>query len=562
MMSRINIFVLCALVANFTHATVTATVDRNSISEFEVVRLTIRISGESPDTAPDFSGIEQDFEIINTQNHKTTSISIVNGRQTSSVQIDYVLTLRARRLGQLMIPPIQVGREMTSAIPVRAVAQTTATTRRMNRLVFFDTSVDTTNTYVQAQVLYTVKLFYSDSISGDFPPPPKIEDAVIETVETEKRYESIINNRRYYVLEKRYAIFPQKSGVMRIPRETFLGSRGRGGLFSSRQRVNALSGKHLISVKTIPGSFTGDNWIPAKQLTLSESWAENPPRFRVGEPVNRVLVMSARGLAVSLLPPFEDLDLLNAKTYADPPESIEQVSAEGINSTITTTIGIVPIEAGQLTLPAISIPWWNTRTDKLEVASLAATTYEVLPAIGAVTVATPLPTPAAQPIPDAAPQSATGSYWMTIAAVLGLLLLFTSWQWRATRLKLGAVLETDNTSAGPTFDSPNEDQAFKDLTAACKASDAARAHRNLFLWGKARFPQIESTIDLVRLTGRHEFANCSSDLERALYSPGDHSSESQGDWQGNELLKLVTEIRNSKQEVDHRTALAGSLNPV
>ena len=283
MILRITIFVLCLVVAGFTHASVTASVDRNSVTEFELVRLTIRISGDAPDTAPDFSGIELDFEIINTQNHKSSSISIVNGRQTSSVRTDYVLTLRVKRLGRLIIPPIRVGAETTSAIPIHAMVQSSQTTRRMNQLVFFDTRVDTTNTYVQGQVLYTVKLFYSESISGDFPPPPKIEDAVIETIETEKRYESMVNNRRYYVLEKRYAIFPQKSGVMVIPREAFLGSRGRGGLFSSRQRVNAVSDKHLVTVKTIPESFIGTNWIPARQLTLSESWADNPPEFRVPE---------------------------------------------------------------------------------------------------------------------------------------------------------------------------------------------------------------------------------------------------------------------------------------
>ncbi len=556
MILRITIFVLFLAVAGFTHASVTASVDRNSVTEFELVRLTIRISGDAPDTPPDFSGIELDFEIINTQNHKSSSISIINGRQTSSVRTDYVLTLRVKRLGRLIIPPIRVGAESTSAIPIHATAQPSETTRRLNRLVFFDTSVDTTITYVQGQVLYTVKLFYSESISGDFPPPPKIEDAVIETIETEKRYESIVNNRRYYVLEKRYAIFPQKSGVMVIPREAFLGTRGRGGLFSSRQRVNAVSGKHLVTVKTIPASFIGNNWIPAKQLTLSESWADNPPAFRVGEPVNRVLVITASGLAASLLPPFSDLDLVNAKTYADPPESIEQSSLEGINSTNRTTIGIVPIKAGQLTLPEISVPWWNTRTDKLEIATIPETSYEVLPAMGAVTVTPVIPGPIPQPVLKTAPQVVATNYWMATAAVLGFLLLFTSWQWLASRSKLGAALKADPLPTGPTFDSPNEDQAFKSLTAACKSNNAKSAHQHLFLWAKARYPFIDSAMDLAQVTGRNEFADHLRSLEQTLYS-----ARKQSDWQGGDLLKVVTRVRNTKQAVDHKSALIGSLNP-
>jgi hypothetical protein len=102
----------------------------------------------------------------------------------------------------------------------------------------------------------------------------------------------------------------------------------------------------------------------------------------------------------------------------------------------------------------------------------------------------------------------------------------------------------------------NEDQAFKLLTAACKSNNARSAHQQLFLWGKARYPLINSTMDLVRLTGKNEFANGILTLEQALYS-----AQKQSDWQGADLLKVVTEVRNTKQAVDHKSALIGSLNP-
>ncbi len=559
--SKIGFLLLCALLTSMTHASVIATVDRNSIQEFELVRLTIRISGGAPDNPPEFGGLEKDFEIVNTQSQSSSSISIVNGRQTSSVRTDYVLTLRARRLGRLIIPPVRVGSEVTSAIAIKVIAQTSQTTNRMSRLVFFDTSVDTTTTYVQGQILYTVKLFYSESISGDFPPPPKIADVVIETIESEKRYESIVSNRRYYVLEKRYAIFPQKSGVMTIPREAFLGSRGSGGLFSSRQRINAVSQRHVVTVKTIPAGFKGDNWIPAKQLDLSESWAISPPRFRVGEPINRTLAITANGLPASLLPPFADLDLVNAKTYADPPETIEQAAGDGIASTIMTTIGIVPIEAGQLTLPEITVPWWNTELDRLEVAIIPERSYEVLAAIGAVTVAPLPPVPVLQPATDAPLLPTAPNYAMAIIAILGLLLLVTSWQWWAARSRLAEALNKDHAAIETLADSLNENQAFKNLIAACRSNEAAKAHRCLFLWGKAKHPQIESISDLVRLIGREDFAPCLGSLEQQLYSTEKSSEDQRVAWQGDELLRVVTAIRGTKEQVAEKSMLIKSLNP-
>ena len=146
---KIGLLLACALFSVSLNGAVTATVDRNTVSEFDLLTLTIRVSGGEPDRAPDFSAISRDFDIINTQTQQSSSISFINGRQTSSVRVDYVLTLRAKRLGRLSIPPIRVGNEVTSAIPIQSVPRSVAETRRMNQQVFFETSVDTKNTYVQ-----------------------------------------------------------------------------------------------------------------------------------------------------------------------------------------------------------------------------------------------------------------------------------------------------------------------------------------------------------------------------------------------------------------------------
>lgn len=552
---RFGLLLLSALLSTALNAAVTATVDRNTINEFELLTLTIRVSGGEPDEAPDFSPIRRDFDILGTQSQQSSSISFINGRRTSSVRMDYVLTLRAKRLGRLSIPPIQVGNDVTSAIPIRSVPRSDAETLRMNQQVFFETRVDTKDTYVQAQVLYTVKLLYAESISGDFPPPPKIEDAVVETVESEKRYEAIVNNRRYYVLEKQYAIFPQKSGLLVIPRETFVGSRGQRSLFSNRQRITAVSEKHLINVKTIPQNFAGDDWIPAKQFSLKETWTEDPV-FRVGEPVNRILSMSAIGLAASLLPPFTDLNLDNAKTYPDPPDSIEQVGEDGIIATNTTTIGIVPITEGNLTFPEIRIPWWNTETDRAEVAIIPEATYQVLPAIGHVSVAPTMPATAMHREAQNVPPVASSPYWMMLAAVLGLLWLLATWQWWSVRSRL-AELEIAPEAPLPAFETPDEGRAFKRLGTACKASNAGDAHRELFLWGNARFSQIESIRDLKHIANSDAFTRALDDLEAALYS-----SAADANWQGVELLKAVTQLSNTRETKDHKSALLGTLNPV
>ena len=402
------------LVSGIARAEVTATVDRTTITEFDLVTLTVRASDELANVDPVYSGLERDFEIVNAQTRQSSSTTIANGRRTSVIYRDHVLTLRAKRLGRLTIPSIQVGTSRTRPIEIRAQQQASSTRQKMNELVFFETVVDTNETYVQAQIIYSVRLFYTEAIGGDFPQPPVIEDAVVETIETEKRYESIVDGRRFYVLEKRYAIFPQRSGKLEIRRETFTGTRGRGGFFSERQRVNAVSGSHTVAVKTIPPGFTGDAWIPAKALAISESWADAPPTFRVGEPINRKLTISAVGLSESLLPPLGDLPVDDAKIYADPPASDKRVGTDGITALQTTTIGVVPTKEGELTLPEIRIPWWNTRTDREEIAIVPAATYTVLPAASVSANAPRVTVPITEPSATDIVQAPVSLMWQYI----------------------------------------------------------------------------------------------------------------------------------------------------
>ena len=110
-------------------------------------------------------------------------------------------------MGEIFIPALKGGGKATRPIRIKVTKQTNSQIQRMRELVFFETSVDKNSVFVQEQILYSVKLFYSESIRGDFPKPPSLENTIVENVEEEKRYESIINGKRYYVLEKNMLYF-------------------------------------------------------------------------------------------------------------------------------------------------------------------------------------------------------------------------------------------------------------------------------------------------------------------------------------------------------------------
>ena len=127
----------------WTHSAVTATVDQNQITEFDVITLTIRITDRNGVT-PDLTGIENDFTIISQQSQQNSSISIINGQQQRRGYVDHIVTLRPNRQGDLVIPSLPVGTERTQSINIRVTPQSKAVTTQMQQILFCETLVDRT----------------------------------------------------------------------------------------------------------------------------------------------------------------------------------------------------------------------------------------------------------------------------------------------------------------------------------------------------------------------------------------------------------------------------------
>ncbi len=550
---------LTLLLASFAgQASLLTSVDRRQVSDADLLILKVRLENAGTNTAPDFSVLEQDFEIVSINGPQSTSrTSIINGNTTAEVYVLWELSLRARRLGQLIVPSLFVGNHQSSPIVVNVVRQTAEMQRQTSQYVFFETTVDTQDTYVQGQILYTVKLFYVDAVSGDFPPPPALTDAVIEAIEGEQRYETLVNNRRYYVLEKRYAIFPQKSGELIIPRETFAGSRGSNRFFSTGERVMAISNPHTINVKAKPASFPDANWLPAKGLALTEGWSQTPPTFTVGEPINRTLTLIVDGVAGSLLPPMTPLTLDKAKTYEDPPTVTEATTTNGIVATQTYTIGIVPTAAGTLELPAIRLYWWNTETDALAYSELPAASFTVK-----ASTSTPASIPSLTPVvPPAAVAAASNASpqpqnrWALIShvlvvvfALLWLITLGLWWRSRQTHSQSGKP-ET------PSIATPNT-APLTQLTHACRQGQASAARQALFLWGIEQDPSINSLHELGLHLQSPALITEIDNLERSIYAEGNHE-----DWDGSALLNIVKSLRQRPKTPKQQTSLVPTMNP-
>ena len=535
----------------------TVSVDRTRISETDPLRLNIKVN-EALTGQLEFDFLTKDFEILRVAGpNQNTKMSIINGQSSREVSTSWDLVLRAKRLGTVTIPRIQINGSISEAIVIDVVPQTAEMKSKANELVFLETSVDTSEAYVQGQIIYTIKLHYVDIITGEIPAEPKIENAIIETIESEKRYDTYVNNRRYFVFEKRFAIFPQRSGALEIPRVTFTGSKVGRGFFSNREPVMAFSETHSVTVKPKPEEFTAPHWLPAKSVKITEAWSSESKQLTVGEPINRNITITVDGQAATLLPAIDDIEIQGAKSYKDPEVQNQTITDSGIVATSKTTVGIVPTQPGKLLLPALELAWWNTTTNKMEIASLPAQAFSVEASSQPQAVARniepsqPNQTPVAESATLRQPVAEGPNYWQLLAGVLAaawvitLMLLF-----KAQRRPTQTAVEDTPTQL------TSETALFNKLQEACKKNQAANARNLLFLWGKARLPSIDSTRDLAAHYASDQLLQEIVLLEQSLYSPS-----RQTDWHGKSLGEITLALRSIRAEKSSPHALLSTMNP-
>ena len=382
------IAVFFVLISSTTQAAFQAFVDRNPVAVDESFTLTLK-SDESLDSNPDLSVLQHDFDVLGQT--RGSSIQIINGNATQSTH--WQISLMAKRSGQLTIPAIMAGKQVTQPIALNVTEADQAQAAQQSGELFIEVNADPRSAYVQQQIIFTARLYRNVNIgNGSTLSDPKFPgmDAVVERLGEDRNYQTTYNGQAYAVIERRYAVYPQKSGQFSSEPVQFDGevieTRQGGGIFmfdpfnqnSRHKRVNSKS--VTFSIKPAPATLGSAPWLPTNKLQLTEQWSENPPKFIVGEPITRTLVISANALTASQLPTLGANTIEGFKLYPDQPTLKNDKDGNGLKGVRTQKIAIMPLRTGYYTLPEIEIRWWNINTDKEEVARLPARNITVLPA--------------------------------------------------------------------------------------------------------------------------------------------------------------------------------------
>lgn len=548
---QIGLALLC-LLPSIALAEISASVERASINEGDTFVLHVRQTDQTGQR-PDFAPLEYDFEIV--RRSQSSQTRIINFK--SEHWLEWSLVLAPRRTGTLVIPSIRAGRESTRPITVE-VKQGGGAAQGGNRDVFLDVEVDQQSAWVQSQVLLTVRVFHKGRLDGNLT-DPEVDDAVIEPLADQRKYETIHQGVRYKVIERRFAVFPQRSGTLQIPPVTLSGSIDTGSSRFGFNPFGPTQGKtvhirsRLIEIEVLPQPAdwpAGETWLPAAELTLTEEWSPDTYRLETGEAVTRTLRLRAEGLAASQLPQPEVHWPGSLKTYPETPERKDLQGFDGVTGTATFSTAIIPTRDGTVTAPEIRMTWWNTRLKRRQVAVIPARRFEV--AAGR----TPLP---ASPEREKAPMQAsppqvrepdqletaqhtpetpaTAWGWIMLSLFLLLGWVATAILWARQR-QMGTTTANGAPPLAATPDNPTARKALQSLRKACRDNQPGPARTALLAWMRSHY-SLPSSARLEQILPRIQepgLRNAALELDDFLYRNPESGGRS---WNGAILLEAA-----------------------
>ena len=583
----IPLLMLLMLVAGSGQAAVHSRLDRSTVYKGDSFTLTIEADRQSSGTQPDLSPLNKDFEILG--NSTSTRISIINGRRSDKTL--WQLQLQPRHAGRLRIPPITVGSDQTAPLELTVSEAPRQVATQTGEHVFIEAETQEAGkpTYVQQQIPYTVRLYYDGSLQQGALSAPELKDAVIEQLGEDKRYTTVRNGRQYNVIERNYVISPEKSGALHIPPATFHGritvarqggnpggvddlmqrffrnsplNQGAfsGGIFGSPGKAITV-GSHSIDIDIKPRpATTASDWMPAEAVTLHDSWTDQPPEFKAGEPVSRTITINTQGLAGSQIPELSLAAPANTRLYPEATKHESRTDGNTIYGVSTQTLTYIPGKAGQLDIPAITLDWWDTRHNKAAHTTLPGWQFRVLPGAAGTTpepaaVTPPHKTSSAgtQRPPATQPVVNTGTikvHWRWISAGGGLIfavIVLSAIMIRRARQRRHGMEPTAGKQPPQTVqrNGPSRKSALQALQKACEHNDRHAAARSLMMLGESYWPD-EPPRSLDALAARIEHGQAQLKvLDRSLYAADGT------DWNGTALWAEFKQGFEVKQVGDH-----------
>ncbi len=550
-------------------ASVIASLNKNSVVENEIVQLSIRTDFPNTGSGPDLTPLKRDFDILGQSQNSQFRFNL----GTSQALNFWVINLMPKSVGKIEIPSIKVGEHQSEPLILDVKSSPQLLDQNGNAPVILKMTSSEPQPYLQQQVILTMELYTSVALQNANISTPNHANLIIERLVDDQLRNETINGTTYQVLTREFLAFPQVSGVLDLPPQTI------------SAMINTSTGRRVIKVQSlpialqvlpIPASYSNDYWLPANNVIISSKL--NPfENAHVGDTLIWEIMIDATGVLPEQIPPIAFSSTSEYKLYPQPAKFNSQKSALGINGSQSITIEVVPTQSGEITLPSIEIPFWNSEERSLEVASSESISLNVLPlgtnlqnqagtsnnqqlsttpetsnsSLAATEISRPISLAknndkdqeTSQSIEvelEVAGSQSDGDIKIILLAIISMLTLIVgAWLYRTKRRQTNSASEEDNIPTIKEF-APltlqDEKAAYSQLLECCHNNQINLLRGYLLEWARIRWgdEQVFSLEDIKRLSNSAEISQLIMESELIMYS-----DKASNQWDGQALAEAL-----------------------
>ena len=367
-----------------------AVIDRDTIGldEQAILQVIIRSTDQNID-APKMPTLPM-FEIYS--QGRSSNISIVNGVVSASLTYRYILM--PKKAGTYPIEQIAVvyenKRYAAETLSITVLDKGVATPPELEESAgdgqggskdyFLEAEIDNTKPYVGQQVTLTLKFFIAVQSFGS----PELTEPTLtgfwsEVLGNKPVYFQSVSNRRYKVIERKYALFPTQTGELTIGRaviRTTIAARSQGSrdpfdvfgnVFGRGTDVTIRSNAVAVKVRSLPEpgrpkDFTGTVGKFSINATIDKRDVE------VNQPVTVVFkitgVGNVKSVAEPLMPNLPGFRIYRSSSSENMTKLNDMLGGTKIFEEV-----FIPGQPGEQEIPAVSYNYFDPEAGKYRIIS-------------------------------------------------------------------------------------------------------------------------------------------------------------------------------------------------
>lgn len=368
---------------------ITLSLDRQEATLSDSIRMTIKVSGaRSCDSSPVIRGLDS-FQV--SPGGTSSRVEIINGKFSSSV--DYTYYIQPSRPGTFQVGPAKVkvrGKEFQSNTGTLTILKAASPESPAKGPIFLMATLSSKKTYVEEQVLYTLKLYLKISVSDISLQLPELDHLAFKQLEKPREYQGVSDGSTYRIIEVPYGLMGLKAGnygikPSRMSMTAHDSKRSRRGFFDDpffRAGRPVTIASQALELKVVPlpdkgkpGGFSGLVGSFKIKATLA------PSKIRMGESATLTVHISGRG-NVNRIPDLKMPDLAHIKVYADEPVFEARPDLKGLAGFKIMKWALVPEQQGDFEIPPLSLSFFDPDTHKYRIIQTPKQPLIVLPGKG------------------------------------------------------------------------------------------------------------------------------------------------------------------------------------